>query len=98
MQGGGYAPSPGYGLTASATTAQPTEQPSVTSSSTGAGLGATGTQRQQPRPQPRPDRTGESHFDSIFASSGWTREDVMVVAAGVQLLMWVALLYLEVTE
>jgi hypothetical protein len=39
-----------------------------------------------------------SHLDSFFASSGWTREDVMVVAAGVQLLMWVALLYLEVTE
>jgi len=37
-----------------------------------------------------------SHLDSLFASSGWTREDVMVVAAGVQLLMWVALLSLVV--
>ena len=88
MQGGGYAPSPGYGLTAtsaSATTDHSSQSP-----------GATGSQRQPL--SATDDRSEMSHLDSFFASSGWTREDIMVVAAGVQLLMWVALLYLEVTE
>lgn len=40
----------------------------------------------------------ESHLDSFFNRSGWTREDVLVIAASVQIAMWVALLYLEVTE
>ncbi|MGB9987316.1 hypothetical protein [Salarchaeum japonicum] len=40
----------------------------------------------------------DSHLDSFFDASGWTREDVMVVAAGIQILMWMALLYLEVSE
>ncbi|WP_336001451.1 hypothetical protein [Halorientalis halophila] len=40
--------------------------------------------------------TVNSHLDSFFDSSGWTREDVLVVAAGVQLVAWAALLYLEV--
>jgi hypothetical protein len=40
----------------------------------------------------------ESHLDSFFDDSGWTREDVLVLAAAVQLGMWVALLYLEVTD
>jgi|GEM_PF-6481876 len=84
MQGGSYAPTPGYGLT-SATTEQPTEQPSL------------GGQTGQRQPlQASGDRSGMSHLDSFFASSGWTREDVMVVAAGVQIAMWIALLYLEV--
>ena len=39
----------------------------------------------------------DSHLDSIFAGSGWTREDVMVVAALLQILAWVSLLYLEVS-
>ena len=88
MQGGGYAPSPGYGLTAtsaSATTDHSSQSP-----------GSTVPQRQPL--SATGDRSEMSHLDSFFASSGWTREDVMVVAAGVQLLMWVALLYLEVTE
>ena len=83
MQGGGFAPSPGYGLTASATTEQSSQSPGVTNSQRQP-LSASG------------DRSEMSHLDSLFASSGWTREDVMVVAAGVQLLMWVALLSLVV--
>lgn len=83
MQGGGYSPSPGYGLTATSAT--------------------TTTGQSQSAPSQTPvsvegDRSEMSHLDSFFASSGWTREDVMVVAAGVQLLMWVALLYLEVSD
>jgi hypothetical protein len=38
-----------------------------------------------------------SHLDSFFDGSGWTREDVLVVAAVVQLLAWGALLYMEVS-
>ena len=86
MQGGGFAPSPGYGLTAtsaSAATEQSSQSPGVTNSQRQP-LSASG------------DRSEMSHLDSLFASSGWTREDVMVVAAGVQLLMWVALLSLVV--
>lgn len=41
-------------------------------------------------------QTVNSHLDSFFDSSGWTREDVMVVASAVQLLAWAALLYVEV--
>lgn len=40
----------------------------------------------------------DSHLDSFFATHGVTREDVMVLAAAVQLGMWVALLYLEVSQ
>ncbi|GAA0648758.1 hypothetical protein [Salarchaeum japonicum] len=40
----------------------------------------------------------DSHLDSFFSGSGWTREDIMVVAAGIQILMWTALLYLEVQK
>jgi len=40
----------------------------------------------------------ESHLDSFFNSSGWTREDVLVIAAALQIGLWLALLYLEVTE
>jgi hypothetical protein len=39
-----------------------------------------------------------SHLDSFFAESALTREDVLVVAAVLQLLAWAALLYLEVNE
>lgn len=39
-----------------------------------------------------------SHLDSFFDQSGWTREDVLVVAAIVQLLAWSLLLYLEVSD
>jgi len=44
--------------------------------------------------------TGEvnSHLDSFFQSHALTREDVLVLAAFVQLLAWAALLYLEVNE
>lgn len=82
MQGGGYSPSPGYGLTATSTSAT-TQSPDVTASQRQP-LAATG------------DRSEMSHLDSFFANSGWTREDVMVVAAGAQLGMWIMLLYLEV--
>jgi len=37
-----------------------------------------------------------SHLDSFFDGSRWTREDVMVVAATIQIVMWLALLYVEV--
>ncbi|MCU4716863.1 hypothetical protein [Halapricum hydrolyticum] len=37
-----------------------------------------------------------SHLDSFFEGSQWTREDVMVVAASIQIVMWLALLYVEV--
>jgi len=40
----------------------------------------------------------DSHLDSFFAESAWTREDVLVLAALVQLLGWAALLYLEVNR
>jgi hypothetical protein len=39
-----------------------------------------------------------SHLDSFFSTSALTREDVLVVAAVVQTLAWVVLLYLEVRE
>ena len=39
-----------------------------------------------------------SHLDSFFQSSALTREDVLVVAAVVQMLAWAALLYLEVNK
>jgi|GEM_PF-5008029 len=39
-----------------------------------------------------------SHLDSFFATSALTREDVLVVAAVVQMLAWAMLLYLEVNE
>lgn len=41
-------------------------------------------------------KTVHSHLDSFFDQSGWTREDVMVLAALVQLLAWGSLLYIEV--
>lgn len=40
----------------------------------------------------------ESHLDSFFNASGWTREDVLVIAAALQIGLWLALLYLEVTD
>lgn len=40
----------------------------------------------------------DSHLDSFFAGSGWTREDVLVVAALVQLVAWSILLYNEVVR
>ncbi|MFD1588715.1 hypothetical protein ACFR9U_17185 [Halorientalis brevis] len=43
-------------------------------------------------------KTVNSHLDSFFDQSGWTREDVLVVAAMVQLLAWSVLLYLEVSD
>ncbi|SEN04345.1 hypothetical protein SAMN05216388_1001231 [Halorientalis persicus] len=82
MQGGGYNPGLGYGLTTTATSAtttggsSPPEQP----------LAVAG------------DKSDMSHLDSFFASSGWTRVDVLVVAAGMQIALWLVLLYLEVTE
>ncbi len=39
-----------------------------------------------------------SHLDSFFETSALTREDVLVLASLVQLVAWMALLYLEVTE
>lgn len=42
--------------------------------------------------------TIDSHLDSFFATHAITREDVMVVAASIQLVMWVSLLYLEVSK
>lgn len=39
-----------------------------------------------------------SHLDSVFDASGWTRDDVMVVAAAIQLLAWAALLWVEVNR
>lgn len=60
-----------------------------------------GGQRSAPDRTPL-DSSGDisdlSHLDSFFATTGWTREDVLVVAAVVQLGMWLALLYLEVNE
>lgn len=41
---------------------------------------------------------GQSHLDTVFASSGWTREDVLVLAALLQLGMWLALLYIELND
>lgn len=38
----------------------------------------------------------DSHLDSFFESSNWTREDVMVVAALLQIIAWASLLWLEV--
>ncbi len=40
----------------------------------------------------------DSHLDSFFAGTAWTREDVLVLASLVQLVAWMALLYLEVNE
>lgn len=39
-----------------------------------------------------------SHLDSFFQNHAMTREDVLVVAAVVQLVAWSALLYLEVSD
>lgn len=37
----------------------------------------------------------DSHLDSFFEASNWTREDVMVIAAGIQVATFLALLYVE---
>jgi len=82
MQGGGYNPGPGYGLTATTTSAT-----------------TTGGSSPPEQPLAVEGNTAEmSHLDSFFAQSGWTREDVLVVAAGMQIALWLVLLYLEVTE
>jgi hypothetical protein len=47
---------------------------------------------------PTVDAAVNSHLDSFFATSALTREDVLVVAAVVQMLAWGALLYLEVSD
>lgn len=44
------------------------------------------------------EQTVNSHLDSWFSARGYTREDVLVVAAVVQMLAWAALLYLEVSD
>lgn len=90
MQGGGYSPSPGYGLTAtSATTTGSGPQGSTSRPST--------TSQRQPLAV-EGDTAAVSHLDSFFAQSAWTREDVLVVAAVVQLVAWTALLYIEVND
>ena len=39
-----------------------------------------------------------SHLDSFFAGTGWTREDILTLAAMIQVLAWLSLLYLEVSK
>ena len=93
MQGGGFSPGPGYGLTGSSTSAATTQQAgSVPTWQTG------GASVWSQHMTVEGDRSEMSHLDSFFASTGWTREDVMVVAASLQIIMWLALLYLEITE
>lgn len=79
MQGGGFDPATGYGLTAtSAATSQPDAgEASITTTSGQAGI---------------------SHLDSFFEQSGWTREDVLVVAAALDVVMFALIIYLEVSE
>lgn len=42
--------------------------------------------------------TINSHLDSFFDASGFTREDVLVLAGAAQICLWLALLYLEVRQ
>ena len=44
------------------------------------------------------DLSDLSHLDTFFANSGWTRDDVLVVAAVANVSLWLILLYLEVSE
>lgn len=44
------------------------------------------------------DTSELSHLDTIFANSGWTREDILVVAAALDVVLFALLIYLEVGE
>lgn len=79
---GGVSPDAGIGLTSATTT-----------NATGTTYGPDATVLESSG-----DIAEMSHFDSFFATSGWTREDVLMVAGLVQVAAWVALLYLEVSE
>mgnify|MGYP000049291105 CR=1 FL=1 len=40
--------------------------------------------------------TSESHLDSFFAESGWTRDDVVTAATVLNSVLFIVLVYLEV--
>jgi hypothetical protein len=73
----------GYGATATTTAAAGGGLETSTSTTAASGSVAGGV---------------DSHLDSFFQSHALTREDVLVLAAGAQIVLWLMLLYLEVSE
>ena len=61
----------------------------------GGGQGSQGGLNTQVNQAQAGQTTVHSHLDSFFVQSGWTREDVLVVAALIQLIAWLLLLYME---
>lgn len=74
----------------------------TTGAPSGAGAGSSGGQggvsvtSSTSSMDPTPAASINSHLDSWFQTHAMTREDVLVLASVVQLLGWMALLYIEV--